>query len=313
MGKKEVKKELEAVTGVTRGDSSEKEYLQRLVRKVAALEDADWDALSKDAQAWYNAAAKAVNKAKQDGGDAQIEGFGDEEEAPPPRRASREAVEDEAPSKDFDPEVGAQVCVTMANGDVFEGELVEKSARSLVVVVAGEEEVLPQKNIKSIAAAKAKQRKDADEEPARDPKVGDTVVVTMNDGDKVKGEVLELGDRSVVIGVGKDEEILRRKDIKSIAVATDKRAARDPEPEAPPATRGKAEKAEKAEKAAGPKPATVRIREIMCEKPAITKEAVAKILDKEGVEIKGTTLDITFSEVTRTLALLRQFGNLKED
>lgn len=61
-------------------------------------------------------------------------------------------------------------------------------------------------------------RDEAEAPEVAEPKVGDTVVVTMNDGEKFQGELTEIDEKNVVIDCDGEEEIMRRAKIKDIRV-----------------------------------------------------------------------------------------------
>lgn len=57
--------QLRSVTGTKRRENEpENEYLLRLVQAIADLPEADWNKLDESMQAWFNAAAEAVNNGR---------------------------------------------------------------------------------------------------------------------------------------------------------------------------------------------------------------------------------------------------------
>ncbi len=322
------RKALEKATGIKRSkNEDEQSYLNRLANKVGGrddpLSDEDWDKLPKDAQDWYNDAAKAI-KAKTEipslGADeaedepaprtrARVD---DDDDAPKPRTKASTADDDAPP----DPMKGDYVIVTKTNDTKVSGVVTDIEDGDLTIKDDdGNEVAIRQAKVKSIKIRKAEK---AEDEPPKhaEPKKGDKVEVTMKDGEIHKGEFVSQDDRYVTIEQGDDEVDFKMKLVERVRVKSD---PKDAKPETKPTSKANGEdKSTPAAKttktkpeAEAKKPVTVRIREVICEKPGRTKEQVLKIIEDEGGEVKGTTLDITYAEVGRTLSLLREYGHLQ--
>lgn len=326
-----VRKELEKATGVTRNSGEgEKEYLMRIMRKVAALDDKEWKALSEESQDWYNDAAEAVNAKKElpTLGDSEPEkepetrsrrrATDDDGDEKPKGRSRAAAEEDDAPA---DPKVGDTVTIKTEDGETFKGEVLEISERSIVIDDDGEEEVIKRKNVKSIKVSGAKAEAAKDEPPA-EPKVGDTVDVTMDDGEVYTGELIEAGERSIVVDVKGEEEVLKRKSVKSIKVAASKAKADDkPKEDEKPAGRSRRGAAKDDD---GDKAPRTRARRGDGEESDVSKAwkliaenldddfaAVTKKVAKAGLDVKENTLNIKYNDVHKHYDLFKELGYIK--
>ena len=316
-----IRKELEAATGVERSKSEdEQEYLKRLVRKVAALKDKEWDELSGDAQAWYNDAAKAMNdKEELESLTPAKSAKDDDEDKPAPRR--RAAVEDEAEAP-ADPEVGNKVLIVLNDGEKVSGTITEIDEKNVVVDVDGEEVVYRKSKVKSITVKGAAKKADKDDEPAApvEPKVGDTVEVTNADGEIFKGELLELDEKNIVIEVKGEEEVFRRAKVKSFSKAAGKASAKADDDEKPATRKGKGDETEDkpartraSAKSAGGESDVTKAWKLMAEHvPGATFEEMVKLVAKEGLEVKDNTLRIKFDDITKHHALFKSMGLLKK-
>lgn len=322
----DVRKELEKATGVTRASGqAEKDYLLLVMRKVAALDDKEWKALSEPAQDWYNDAAEAVNDKKDP------PTLGDSEPATEPRsrrrtnddthdvsrtETRRREAEPEGPA---DPKVGDEVVVKTEDGDTFKGKVLEIGERSIVIDDDGEEEVIKRKSVKSIKVVGGSSAKD---EPAAEPKVGDTVDVTMEDGEVFTGELLEAGERSVVVEVKGEEEVLKRAKIKSIKVAGGKSAPKDePKEEKTTRTRRGASDGDddktprtRARRGSGDgeESDVAKAWKLIAENLEDDFDAVVKKVAKAGLDVKDNTLNIKFNDVHKHYKLFKELGYIKK-
>lgn len=320
MAKKEIGTELVKASAVKRTEGEEEQsFLSRIVRKIAALDNDEWEALSAAAQSWYNDAAEAMNKKKD------IDGFEDDA----PKRRTAPPAEEEAPkargtkAKDPEPEddepaapvVGDTVKVTNDKGEKFKGVVTEIDEKNLVMDVDGEEEVFRIAKLKDVQVVGGKKAEAKEEEApkAKDPEIGDEVEVTLKDGEIKAGKLLELDEKNVVIEIDGEEEPFRMSKVASIAVKAGKAAKPAAKKEAPAEDEPKAKTTTKAKKDPDVKPATIAAREVICANLSKDKTAIAKMLEKQGVDIKGSTLDITFSDTHKTVGILRDLGLLTAD
>lgn len=307
---KEVEKELCKATGVTRGDDEkEQSYLGRIVRKVAALGDAEWEDLSAEAQAWYNGAVALANDEKP------LESFGDEKPAARSTRA-QPAAKNTDPEDPPEPQVGDTVLIVLTNGEKVKGKLTEIDEKNVVLEVDGEEEPYRRTKITSITVKGG----GAPAAPAKpkDPEVGDTVEVTRTaDGEIFTGELTELDDKNAVVNVNGEEEVFRIAKV-TIAVkgagkssAPDKTPSRSaPKEDAKPAARSTPPAGKDAEppKRGGE---TMRAREIVIDNPDADKAACFKLVEAEGLDVKKVTFDMIFSDTRKTMEILRAKKMLK--
>jgi len=311
-----IQKELLEVTELsTKRGEAQQDLLSRLVKAVADLSDKEWDSLSKEAQDWYNDAADAKNaKAKSLPDFPDVEtAEADEEEKPKARRGAAK----EEPAK---PKVGAVAKVTTKRGKSSTGTIVELDDEVIVLKMGdGSEEEFDRSRVESIELASEVKGGHAakEDEPEDDPiKVGASVVVTTKRGKEVAGKIVELDDEVIVLDVdGKDEEFARDRveSIKPAKAAKGKPEA--DEEEKPKARRGAAKEEEAEDKPKRSSNGGVsigqRIRELMCEDTAITEEGVAKIMKKEGLEFRDTSLKMIFKDTTAVFALLKAAKKLK--
>ena len=314
-----IRKELEAATGVERSKSEdEQEYLKRIVRKVSALNNKEWDKLTEEAQAWFNDAAKAMND--KDPIDT-LSAAKDEDDTPAPRRRASVADEAETPA---DPEVGAKVIVTLNSGESASGTITEIDEKNIVLDIAGEEEVFRRSKVKSITikSAAGKAKGDADDKPA-EPKVGDTVEVTNAEGEIFKGELIELDEKNVVVEIKGEEEVFRRAKLKKFVVAGKAKAKDDDADDDKPARtrRSRGDKDEgddkpartRAGKSASGESDVTKAWKLMAEHtPDATFEQMTKLVSKEGLEVKDNTLRIKFDDLQKHHALFKSMGLLKK-
>lgn len=313
-----IEKELASATGVEpkRGEERQ-DYLARIITGTGKLSDKDWDALSEDAQEWYNKAADVQNansdarKAKGDKAKVtELPDFPDlekEQEAEAPRRGRRSTAvpaEETAVMK-----VGSQVTLTTKRGKVIKGEVVELDKEVVVVKTADGEEELALDRIESKEIHHGHKASDADDDGPADPiKVGAEVVLKTKRGKEVSGKIVELDDEVVVLSVdGKDEEFSRDR-VESItpAKATTSTGRRGSKPEA-------AEPEGKAKRSSNEPGVSIgtRIKDLIAEDLERNEDDIAKILKKEGIDFKENTLKINFSEAQRLIESLRKYKRMK--
>lgn len=295
------------------------EFLVDLLRAVGKLSDAQWEALSKAAQDWFNDAADAKNTKKD-----EVPDFPDykEEEAPARRRASS----DEAPSgaKKIDPDdvkTGMAVKVVTKRGKEISGHVVDADDEVLVIKQGnGEELETSWKSIEDIfTLAEAKEettrrRRSAEEEPADPIKVGATVTVKTKRGKEATGEIIELSDDVLVLKEGKEEVEYPRDRLEAITVkgggkeeeATGRRRASSDD-------KGSKDEEGKKSRSSNPEGVSIstRIAEIMLDDLDISEADVGKALKKEGLEFRENTLSINYKSTKKFLELLKSRKMLK--
>ena len=314
-----IQTELVKATEVTakRGEDRQ-EYLGRLMKGVADLNDKQWDGLSQDAQDWFNDAADAKNaKAKVLPDFPDVEEKQEEKEEP--KTGRRGAAKDTAPAK---PKVGVMAKITTKRGQSETGVIVELDDEVVVIKLGnGEETEFARSRVESIEVAGAEAAKDEPEE--KDPvKVGATVTILTKRGKEITGKIVEIDDDVLVLDVdGKDEEFDRTR-VGSIKVAGGKKAAPKEEVEDKPATRRGAAKEEvedqpegdgKAKRSSNPGVSVgTRIKEIIADDLDATEEDVAKILKKEGIEYRENTLKLNLTECRKFIEILRAAKHIKK-
>jgi ribosome maturation factor RimP len=330
---KAIKKEILRATGITlEPGEKEQAFLARIVRAVVKLPDAKWEALSVEAQDWQNEAIDRLNDKKK----PALIGFGDFDDAEPPedeapaRRSRRSAEPDPEPEGPKDPEVGDTVTITV-NGEKIKGEVVEIDAKNIVLDVDGEEEPFRRAKVAAIKVHGA--AKPADDEPPapKDPVVGDMVEVTLNDGEILKGELIEIDEKNIVLEIDGEEEPYRRSKVKSIKVAPAKAAARGraskdegvpikEEDEERAANSRSRRGAAKDEKPAGRTRASAgedgesdvkKAWKLMSEHMDDTFEQAQKRVAKAGLTVKEGTLNIRYKDLQHAYDRFKELGLIK--
>jgi small nuclear ribonucleoprotein (snRNP)-like protein len=321
MAKANVRTELEKATGVTKSkDESLQEFYKRIIRKVAKLEDKEWDALSDEAKNWYNDAADQANEKKEitdPPGDEPEQ----EPESTPRRRAVRDADDDGGASK-AEPKVGDTVTVTLNDGEKVKGTLTELDEKNIVLDVKGEEEVFRKskvKNIEVVGGGKPAAKDDDDAPKAKDPKVGDTVELTTTDGEIHKGELIELDEKNVVLEIKGEEEPFRRSKVKSmVATSASKGKAKDDDDDKP-ARRGSSKGKDDDEKprtratrGEGGESDVTKAWKLMANNLDWTFDQAVKGVAKADLEVKENTLKIKYDDVHKHVALFKELGLIKK-
>lgn len=299
-------------------------YMLRLATAVGALSDADWNSLSADAVAWYNAAADAVEKKQP------IPVFADlpQPEAAPAAGTRRRAAPTPAPAPAApkQPEVGDPVSFTTPRGATVEGVVTVLDAEGAVVTDAsGKEHELTVAQAASMVVIGGAAQGDAGAGAAGpdEPEVGDTVQVVTMRGKTIMGKITELTDEEVVMVDAAGETHEYRKDRLTSFEIKAKGAAAPAAPAAPAPAAG-ARRGAAAPAAAPAAPGarvtrdqnggvsvTRRIRELMCHHLGSTQEQIDAMLKKEGLVYKPQTLDISYSETNKVIDALRAAGKLK--
>lgn len=321
-----IEKELVDVTEVKakRGEDRQ-DFLGRVMKAVAELNDKEWDDLSQDAQDWFNDAADAKNaKAKTipDFPDAEADEEPEEEqEEKSTRRSSGKAKKAEL-------EVGVVAKITNKRGKSFTGTVIELDDEIVVLKMGnGDEEEIDRSRIESfeIAGGAEKEAPEENEGPA-EPKVGATVTVITKRGKEITGKVVEIDDEVIVLDVDGEDEEFNRDRVESIKVAgkagkATKTAKEEPEEKEEKSTRRGATKSkdEEPEEDAGKKRSSnaagvsvgTRIKEIIAENLDASEADIAKILKKEGIAFKENTLKLNYVDCHKFLDILKAKKMLK--
>lgn len=307
---------LKATDLSTKRGEDRQDFLGRLMKEVAALDDKGWDNLSKAAQDWFNDAADAKNaKAKvlPDFPDAEAEAV--EEEKTKTRRGSKAEPEAEAPAK---PKVGMVAKITTKRGKSATGTIVELDDEVVVIKLGdGTEEEFARDRVESIeVASSGKAAKQ--EEPEADPiAVGAEVTVTTKRGKSVTGKIVELDDEVIVLDVdGKDEEFARDR-VETITPVKGKGKKDDGE-EKTKTRRGAADADadkgdDKPKRSSNPAGVSVgtRIKELIAEDFEATEEEIGKALKKEGIEFRENTLGLQFKDCHKFIEILKKMKKIK--
>jgi ribosome maturation factor RimP len=280
------------------------DFLLRLALAVNKLPDADWNKLSKDAQAWVNDAADAANAKKE------LPEFPDAEK-PAESSGRRRVASDDAP---FEPKVGADVKITTKRDKVVTGKIVEMDKEVIVLKnTVGEEEELGRDRIAKIEPLAGSGASKAAEEAPRDPKVGDTITLTTKRGKVVTGEVVEIDDKIVALKVNGEVEEFNQDRVETMKIEGGRKAEstssgrRSAEPkEDKPAEEGKRTRASNEGVSVG-----TRIRELIVDNMDITEEAISKKLKAEGLEFRENTLKLNYAEANKLIDMLKKAGKLK--
>lgn len=301
---------LKATSIEAKRNEDEQALRTRLVVAVSELPDAGWDSISEPAQDWYNAAATALS-AK-----SELPDFPDEPEvaATLPARAhqSRPAAE---PAGEAKPNTGERVSVLTKRGKTYEGKLVEWDATILVIETdAGEELEFAPANIDSVRQTDTpvSTSKPAEAEQANFDIFanGDMLEVTTKRGKVVSGKVVEVDDTIVVLLVGKEELEFDRVNITwKHVVETKNKETKKPAP----TTKAETKPAAKATPAPAEKvmPATQAMREAIVDNMDADKATIAKILEKQGLQFRSTTLDLIYADAQKVISIIKDRGLLK--
>jgi len=332
MAKSKIRDALVELTGLKeiRGEE-DVAFRKRLISAVGELSDGDWESLSSEQQDWFNDAADNIN-AKKDPID-----FPDLEEeaattrtrrgaapAEEPEPTTRRGRKDAAPAVES-PVVGDIVIVTNNRDKVYEGELVEIDGDIIVVVVNGAEVEFTKDRCKSVVKKESESGCPATSDlPEYVPALKDIVTIINTRDKETTGEIVELDDEVIIIDSdGKDVEFKRDR-IKSIVLAA------EPEPE-PAKANGRRSGAEVDTSRRGapakevPAPATdkkkisakdnggvsvsQRIMELVAEDIKATKDEIAKILTKEGLEFRDNTLAMNHASAHKFITILKAAGH----
>jgi ribosome maturation factor RimP len=316
-----IQAELLLVTALsTKRGEDRQDFLARLMKGVADLNDKQWDGLSQAAQDWFNDAADAKNaKAKT------LPDFPDAEAEEAPAKSSRRgaAKEEAAPAK---PKVGVVAKITTKRGKSSTGTIVEIDDDVVVIKMGdGTEEEFDRTRVESIECAGGGKEEAQDEPEGPSFKVGSEVTVLTKRGKSATGKIVEMDDELLVLDVdGKDEEFNRER-IESITVvggkATGKKAKADEEEATAKSSRRGAAKDDAADaKEDGEKKRSTnapgvsvgtRIKEIIADDLDATEEQVGKILKKEGIEYRENTLKLNYVDCHKFIEILKKKKMIK--
>lgn len=318
-----------------RGESiTDEGYIKRLIVGVGKLSDAAWNKLSEPAQDWFNIAADKVNanKAPPVYPDAEPE---PEEEKPRTRtraKAEPEAEETKpAKAEPYEPEKGHKVKAVTKRGKEYEGTVVDPDDKGELVLLVGDEEMgIDLERIDTItrldkpeSEQKSRRRAaepDEDDGPA-DPEVSDTVEIKTKRGKILMGNIVEIDDKVVVIKTAAgDEEEFDKDRIESIVVKVKNagKKASKAEKDDEPKTKSRAKAGDDGEKEKrtskddnGGVSVTLRARELICDNPDASKEEIVKLMKKEALEFKETTVGMIHADCHKMFKLLRERKMMK--
>lgn len=291
--------------------------IARLMGGVSALNDDQWEALSQEAQDWFNSAADAKNAKKKVLPDFPDLDEEEEEEVKPEvktgRRGGKPAAKEAATSERLT-KVGDTATVTTKRGKSVTGKVVEIDDDVVVIEVDGEEQEFAMERVETVHVKHG----DVDEDEPEvevDVKVGDLVTVTTKRGKTATGELLELDDDVVVIEDEGEEQEFNRDRVESIVPFKGKIPAKA---EAEPAKAGRrAAKEEPAKEEKGKRSVNegvsvgTRIKELIAENLDASEEAIGKILKKEGLEFRDNTLKLNYVDAHKFVTILRAKKLLK--
>ena len=288
------------------------DYLKRLAVAVGELSDEDWAKIPVDAQDWYNLAADAIS-AKKD-----VPEFPDMPKAETSNRRRGAAAPAPAPPP-WGPAKNDKVEVVTKRGRTYVGQILEIDADGLVLDVEGKDVELDRDKIDSlkldapITGLVTTAR--SEPEPPADPEVGDTVQVVTKRGKTIMGNVKELTDDDIVLedATGEFHELSKDK-LTSIVVKSRGAAGAGVASTKATATSSADENKDKKKITAamnGGVSVTVRMRELICAHMDDTKDAVAARLQKENLDFKKATLDLTYADTHKVIGILRHAGKLR--
>lgn len=334
-----IQTELVAATGVKPAAGQARQaFLLALIVGVHKLGDAEWDALSKPAQEWFNDAADAKT-AKKDELPEMPDYVAAAEPKPSTRRraAEPEPEPEQAAGPDRDPEVGDVINATTKRGKQYPNAVVVEIGEDFVAVQpAGTTADADQIEIATAGATfeiiAGEPDGEADPDMPFAPAVGDVVTVTNKRGKATTGKIVEIDEEVIVLDTDAGEVEFDQARVESVAPAAGAAKAAEPAKEEPPAATGRRRAAaepakeepakdepkataaeEKAKRSSNPRGVSVgaRIRELVAESVDITEAEVGKALKKEGLEFRDTTLSMIFKDCAQFVALLRAAKKLK--
>ncbi len=307
---------VEATDLSTKRGEDRQAFLERVLRAVNELSDPDFAGLSVAAKEWANKAADAKNsKAKS------LPDFPDQPaaEEPPParRRATQEEPEQpeeqkQAEIKEKDVREGMCLRVLTSRGKDVSGHVVEIDADKGLLVLKlgnGDEQEFDLDRITKMFTLP-----DPKKSAPLAPGVGDEVKVKTKRGKEYVGDVLELSKSDIVIltDAGEEEFSLDRVESIEVIKAAQSQAAK-------PAAASSAKSA--APSGAEDKKNTrvsnegvsigSRIKELIAENMDASPEEIAKLLKKDGLDFKENTLKLNYSDMHKTLDILRARKLLK--
>jgi preprotein translocase subunit YajC len=309
-------------------------YFIELLKGIASLKDPEWDALSVEAQDWYNAAAKAKNKKEPIVDFPDLEKEKEEEEAPRRSRRKAEEEEDDKGSEELMLKVGDEVTVVNAKGKERVGTIVEQDAKMLVIKDNGDGEEyeytratlqsITKKNgdVEEDQPRRSRRKAEEEDEPAvPEIKKGDKVVAVTKRGKTIKGVVEKISDDMVSIDDGDDVWDFEKERLESLLPDGVTKTVKKEEDGDEAPRRGRTstkEKEEPKEEGARTRSSNKegvsigqRIRELIAEDLDITEEAIGKQLKKEGIDFKENTLNLNYKESMKFIAILKAAKRLK--
>jgi hypothetical protein len=297
-----------------------------IVTRVNKLPDPDWNALSKEAQDWYNAAADMTKANKANDTKKPLPEFPDY--APPEetrsRRRSADDDGDKKPAKGESLAVeklkdGDRVKLTTKRGKVFEGTVVENNQRKEFVAVKGSdgEDEIDWDKVDSVEVFHGT----AGSKEEAGPEVGDEVSFTTKRGKSVSGTITELTKDTIVIDKTDDYDLDRIDgDIKIVKKGKAGGGREEPETRSRRSSsddkgsddkgssgRGRSSGGDDEQVSVGG-----RLRELMAKDPDRSKDDINAQLKKEGVDYRETSLNVIYRDCANLIRLLREAGHMKK-
>jgi hypothetical protein len=316
-----IQKELCKATGIDSskyGDKERPALHADLVRAVNKLPDSDWKALTAAAQDWFNEAADAT-KAKKD-----LPEFPDFKDDPEPETRSRRRSSSEDDDKGGSAkgetmaveklQEGDRVKLTTKRGKVIEGEVVEQSKRKEFVVVKGSDGKEDEIDWDKVDSVEVFHGTAGTKEEDAGPAEGDEVKFTTKRGKSVQGIITELTAETIVIDKTDDFDLDRIDgDITIVKKAgggdskgnSSRRSSSDGDEKNTRSRGGTKENGEKISVGG-------RIRELLAQDPARSKDEVDKILTKEKIEYRPASLNIIYRDCQNLIGLLRENGHMSK-
>lgn len=258
-------------------ENDEQAFLLEILRKLNDLGDKDWDSMSNDSMDWFNSAGDAYDNS------TALPSLGEDkkDDAISTRRRRRVIPETK------DPEPAAEV---------------EDSKE--------EEAALP--------ATTDTSKLTLDTLP-----IGSKILV-ITSKDDIEGEVSKVTERTLTLITEEGERNVARirvKDFDLIEMGTSGAApAEEEEEEKTETAEPAAEPTKEEEKPAAPQAArsqrrgkgiTAAIRTAIAENPKSTRDEILKILQDKDVDVRPSTLDISFSDMHKAMEALTEVGLLK--
>lgn len=317
-----IQDELVKITGAKPKDGeSRTDYLIRLLKESSAMSDKDFDGLTDAAADWVNAAQDARN-AKKDL--PEMPDYTPPAETSGRRRRSSED-DDAGDSKIAKVKEGDEVVIKTKRGAVKTGKVIEVNDKMIAIDDGKEEIEFDFDRLEAVTKANngkeeepegnsRRRRSSEDDEPQgpKDPAVGDQVTAVTARGTTIKGKVIEIDDKIIVIDDGKEEREFDKDRLTSVTVeggsdeGSSRRRRSSGDDKASDKEEGTRTRSSNRGKSIGE-----RIKELIVDNMDASVEEIGKMLTKEKMEFKENTLDLNFKETHKLIAILKDRKLLK--